>query len=155
MYTATGAGIGLTELIGVCVAFVVLVDHLRLAASPPGCRCSPPCSGSASPWRGILTVASVATISTTTPTLALMIGLAVGIDYGLFIVTRHRDQLADGMGVEESVAQASATAGSAVVFAGTTVIIALCGLAVAQIPFLTVMGVAAAGRRWRWRSDRR
>ena len=73
-----------------------------------------------------------------------MIGLAVGIDYGLFVVTRHRRQLAHGMSVPESIAQALATAGSAVVFAGVTVIIALCGLAVAQIPFLSVMGWAAA-----------
>ena len=76
--------------------------------------------------------------------LALMLGLAVGIDYALFITSRHRDQLRDGMAPEESVARAVATAGSAVVFAGLTVIIALCGLAVARIPFLTTMGVAAA-----------
>ena len=73
-----------------------------------------------------------------------MLGLAVGIDYALFITSRHRDQLRDGMEPEESVARAVATAGSAVVFAGLTVIIALCGLAVARIPFLTTMGVAAA-----------
>ncbi len=94
---------------------------------------------------GILTVAAVTQINTSTPTLALMIGLAVGIDYALFIVSRHRGQLAQGMAVAESVARSLATAGSAVIFAGTTVVIALCGLVVAQIPFLTVMGLAAAG----------
>jgi len=83
-------------------------------------------------------------VSSTTPMLALMLGLAVGIDYALFILSRHRDQLATGMDDEESVAQAVGTAGSAVVFAGLTVIIALVGLAVANIPFLTVMGVFAA-----------
>ena len=86
----------------------------------------------------------LATVSSTTPLLALMLGLAVGIDYALFITSRHRDQLRAGMDPEESVARAVATAGSAVVFAGVTVMIALCGLAVARIPFLTTMGVAAA-----------
>jgi RND superfamily putative drug exporter len=143
MYTSTGAGVGLTDLIGVFVAFVVLsVTFGSLVAA--GLPLITAALGVGITMSTILTVASVATISTTTPTLALMIGLAVGIDYGLFIVTRHRRQLAHGMGVEESIAQASATAGSAVVFAGVTVIIALCGLAVADIPFLTVMGVAAA-----------
>ena len=94
---------------------------------------------------GILTVAAFASINTSTPTLALMIGLAVGIDYALFIVSRHRGQLAQGMAVAESVARSLATAGSAVIFAGVTVVIALCGLVVARIPFLTVMGLAAAG----------
>ena len=73
-----------------------------------------------------------------------MIGLAVGIDYTLFILSRHRTQLAAGMDPEES-ARATGTAGSAVVFAGLTVVIALSGLAVVGIPFLTVMGVGAAG----------
>ena len=143
MYTPTGAGVGLTDLIGVFVAFVVLAVTFGslVAAGLPLITAG---IGVGITMSTILTVASFATISTTTPTLALMIGLAVGIDYGLFIVTRHRRQLAHGLAVEESIAQAEATAGSAVVFAGTTVIIALCGLAVANIPFLTVMGVAAA-----------
>ena len=85
------------------------------------------------------------TLSSTAPTLALMIGLAVGIDYALFILSRHRTQLAAGMDPEESAARATGTAGSAVVFAGLTVVIALSGLAVVGIPFLTVMGVGAAG----------
>ena len=83
-------------------------------------------------------------ISSTAPMLAVMLGLAVGIDYALFLLSRHRDQLAEGLDVEESIARATATAGSAVVFAGLTVVIALLGLAVAGIPFLTTMGVAAA-----------
>ncbi len=92
----------------------------------------------------IFAATGLATVSSTTPMLALMLGLAVGIDYALFILSRHRDQLAAGMAVEESVARAVATAGSAVVFAGLTVMIALAGLAVARIPFLSVMGIAAA-----------
>jgi RND superfamily putative drug exporter len=86
----------------------------------------------------------VTPISSTAPMLAVMLGLAVGIDYALFLLSRHRDQLAEGLDVEESIARATATAGSAVIFAGLTVVIALLGLAVAGIPFLTTMGVAAA-----------
>ncbi|WP_410605245.1 MMPL family transporter [Amycolatopsis sp. lyj-90] len=88
---------------------------------------------------------SVATVSSTAPMLAVMLGLAVGIDYALFLLSRHRDQLAEGLEVEESIARATATAGSAVIFAGLTVVIALLGLFVAGIPFLTTMGIAAAG----------
>ena len=84
------------------------------------------------------------TISSTTPMLAIMLGLAVGIDYALFLLSRHRDQLAEGLEVEESIARATATAGSAVIFAGLTVIIAVAGLSVAGIPFLSIMGLAAA-----------
>ncbi|MFV0374475.1 MMPL family transporter, partial [Microbacterium sp.] len=83
-------------------------------------------------------------VSSTVLLLALMLSLAVGIDYSLFIVSRHRDQLAKGADPEESAARAVATAGSAVVFAGTTVVIALIGLGIAGLPFLTVMGVFAA-----------
>jgi uncharacterized membrane protein YdfJ with MMPL/SSD domain len=84
-------------------------------------------------------------VSNTAPILASMLGLAVGIDYALFIVSRHRQNLADGLESRESAAQATATAGSAVVFAGLTVVIALVGLVVMNIPFLTVMALAAAG----------
>jgi uncharacterized membrane protein YdfJ with MMPL/SSD domain len=87
----------------------------------------------------------VITVSETAPILATMLGLAVGIDYALFIISRHRQNIADGQGLQEAAATAAATAGSAVVFAGVTVVIALVGLAVVNIPFLTVMGMAAAG----------
>jgi RND superfamily putative drug exporter len=93
---------------------------------------------------GVLASAKFIVIGSSTPLLALMIGLAVGIDYGLFILSRHRNQLAQGMSPEESAATAVATSGSAVVFAGGTVIIALLGLLVVGIPFLSAMGVAAA-----------
>lgn len=94
---------------------------------------------------GVTVLSSVVDVSSVAPTLATMLGLAVGIDYALFLLTRHRQNLADGMPVREAVARANATAGSAVVFAGLTVIIALVGLTVVNIPFLTVMGLAAAG----------
>jgi RND superfamily putative drug exporter len=74
-----------------------------------------------------------------------MIGLAVGIDYALFIVSRYRAELAEGHTREEAAGRAAGTAGSAVVFAGLTVVIALVGLSVVNIPMLTKMGVAAAG----------
>ncbi|MHC2999702.1 efflux RND transporter permease subunit [Microbacterium sp. HJ5] len=83
-------------------------------------------------------------VSSTTPMLAIMLGLAVGIDYALFIVARHQDQVRTGVEPEESAARATGTAGSAVVFAGITVLIALIGLGFAGIPFLTTMGIAAA-----------
>ncbi len=73
-----------------------------------------------------------------------MLGLAVGIDYALFIVSRYRTEVLKGLDLEEAVGRSVATAGSAVVFAGLTVLIALSGLAIVGIPFLTVMGLAAA-----------
>ena len=76
-----------------------------------------------------------------------MLGLAVGIDYALFILSRHRQNMGDGLSTREAAAQATATAGSAVVFAGATVVIALVGLIVVNIPFLTVMGLAAGRPR--------
>ena len=97
---------------------------------------------------GVTTVTALSgafTISTVAPVLASMLGLAVGIDYALFILSRHRQNIADGLEPKEAAAQATATAGSAVVFAGLTVVIALVGLIVMSIPFLTVMGLAAAG----------
>jgi putative drug exporter of the RND superfamily len=78
------------------------------------------------------------------PTLAIMIGLAVGIDYSLFIVSRHRLNLRSGMDMHESIARAVATAGSAVLFAGITVVIAISGLSIVRIPLLTSMGLSSA-----------
>ncbi|GAB3680528.1 MMPL family transporter [Angustibacter aerolatus] len=84
-------------------------------------------------------------LSSTTLTLALMLGLAVAIDYALFIVSRYRGELQQGLEPEEAVGRAVGTAGSAVVFAGATVVVALAALSVVNIPFLTAMGLAAAG----------
>ncbi|CAM5302354.1 Membrane protein YdfJ [Streptomyces fumanus] len=80
----------------------------------------------------------------TAMTLSSMLGLAVGVDYALFIMSRHQQQVLRGMDPEESAGRAVGTAGNAVVIAGATVIVALAGLAVARIPFVTVMGLAAA-----------
>jgi putative drug exporter of the RND superfamily len=86
----------------------------------------------------------LADIPTTAPTLATMIGLAVGIDYSLFIVTKHRAQVAEGMEVRESITRASPTAGGAVLFAGGTVAISLLALVVADIPLVTTLGYTSA-----------
>ncbi|MEU5263090.1 MMPL family transporter [Amycolatopsis sp. NPDC021455] len=132
-----------TEGIGLVIALLVLVLMFRslIAAVMPLVTAILGVGVS----MGLIYLATLVTpISSTAPMLAVMIGLAVGIDYALFLLSRHRDQLAEGLDVEESVARATATAGSAVIFAGLTVVIALLGLAVAGIPFLTTMGVAAA-----------
>ena len=84
--------------------------------------------------------AALTTIGTLAPTLATMIGLGVGIDYSLFIVTRYRENLADGMTVEDAVAHSVSTAGQAVLFAGCTVVIAICGLAISGIPYVAKLG---------------
>ncbi|WP_369140141.1 MMPL family transporter [Modestobacter versicolor] len=142
---ATGAvTVGPTELVGVVVAVLVLVLTFGslLAA---GMNLLVALVGVAVGLVGLLALSGAITLSSTAPTLALMIGLAVGIDYTLFILSRHRSQLATGMDPEESAGRATGTAGSAVVFAGLTVVIALAGLSVVGIPFLTVMGLGAAG----------
>ncbi|MFJ5234704.1 MMPL family transporter [Kitasatospora sp. NPDC088391] len=135
---------GPAEIVGVVVAFAVLAVALGslVAAGLPLLTAF---VGVGIGVLGAQLVANVVDMTGTATVLALMIGLAVGIDYALFIIARHREQLAEpGSGIEESAARATATAGSAVVFAGATVVIALAALAVTGIPFLTVMGLAAA-----------
>ncbi|MFI9812531.1 MMPL family transporter [Saccharothrix variisporea] len=132
-----------TEGVGLAIALLVLVLMFRsLVAAVMPLVTAVLGVGVA---MGLIFLATLATpVSSTAPMLAVMLGLAVGIDYALFLLSRHRDQLAEGLDVEESIARATATAGSAVIFAGLTVVIALLGLSVAGIPFLTTMGVAAA-----------
>ncbi|MCU1614038.1 MAG: rane transport protein [Frankiales bacterium] len=143
-FTSNGVHIGAKEFVGVAVAVLVLVLTFGslLAA---GMNLLTAVLSVAVGLGGLIAVSGAITLSSTAPTLALMIGLAVGIDYALFILSRHRSQLAGGMDPEESAARASGTAGSAVVFAGLTVVIALAGLSVVGIPFLSVMGLGAAG----------
>jgi len=90
-------------------------------------------------------LSGIVSLSATAPILATMLGLAVAIDYALFIVHRFRQEKGRGASHEEAAAAAAGTAGTAVVFAGCTVVVALTGLAVTGIPFLTVMGLCAAG----------
>jgi putative drug exporter of the RND superfamily len=92
----------------------------------------------------ITAVGHVTAVPTVAPTLATMIGLGVGIDYALFIVTKHKLQLAHGVEMRESIARATATSGGAVLFAGVTVVIALCSLFIAGIPLVSTLGYTAA-----------
>ncbi|MFE3828478.1 MMPL family transporter [Streptomyces sp. NPDC059092] len=144
IYSSAGLTVGIGEVIGLGVAVIVLILTFGslLAAGLPLLTAL---IGLAVGLVGLLLVSNIATVSSTAPSLALMVGLAVGIDYALLILSRHRTQLTNGMDAEESAARATGTAGSAVVFAGLTVIIALSGLSVVGIPFLSVMGLAAAG----------
>jgi uncharacterized membrane protein YdfJ with MMPL/SSD domain len=92
----------------------------------------------------IVLLGHLASVPTIAPTLATMIGLGVGIDYALFLVSRHRANRKQGMELNESIAMAVATSGSAIVFAGTTVVIALLTLLVAGIPLVTSLGYSSA-----------
>jgi putative drug exporter of the RND superfamily len=136
--------LGITsELIGIAVAMVVLLLTFGSLVAA-GLPIFTGLLGVAITGASIALLANLVDLPSTTSTLAIMIGLAVGIDYALFIVSRHREELEQGESVHEAAAIATATAGSAVVFAGFSVIIALVGLVVVGIPFLAYMGLAAA-----------
>ncbi|MFG2048112.1 MMPL family transporter [Micromonospora sp. NPDC048935] len=136
--------IGSTEALGVLVAAIVLIITFGSLVAA-GMTMLNALIGVGVGMAGLFALSGVIELTSTAPILALMLGLAVGIDYSLFITSRHRQNLLDGLSPEEAVGRAVGTAGSAVVFAGATVVIALAGLAVVNIPFLTVMGLAAAG----------
>jgi uncharacterized membrane protein YdfJ with MMPL/SSD domain len=144
-FAASGKVEGAGELFGVIVAFIVLAVALGTLVGAG----LPLLTALAGVAVGVLFTEFLARfiqMTSTATVLATMVGLAVGIDYALFIVSRHREQLTDpGQDVEESIARAIGTAGSSVVFAGSTVIVALAALTAAGIPFLTVMGLTAAG----------
>lgn len=143
LFSTSVPALSLIEAVGVLIALFVLIVTFRsfavawfpLASALIGVGLA---------IALIYVATAFASISSTTPMLAIMLGLAVGIDYALFIVARHQDQVRAGVDPEESAARATGTAGSAVVFAGVTVLIALVGLGFAGIPFLTTMGIAAA-----------
>ncbi|EFE75240.1 MMPL family transporter [Streptomyces filamentosus] len=135
---------GTAEIIGVVIAAIVLVITFGSLVAA-GLPLLTALIGVGIGVSTITALANVLDLGSTTSTLAMMIGLAVGIDYALFIVSRYRAELADGREREEAAGRAVGTAGSAVVFAGLTVVIALVGLAVVNIPMLTKMGFAAAG----------
>ncbi|CAM2973814.1 MMPL family transporter [Saccharomonospora xinjiangensis] len=135
---------GAAEVIGVIIAAVVLLvtfGSIVAAGLPLGTALA----GVGISVSVITVLTQILELDSTTPILATMIGLAVGIDYSLFIVSRYRAELAEGRAPLDAVGRATGTAGSAVVFAGLTVVIALAGLAVVDIPVLTKMGLAAAG----------
>ncbi|UPK41423.1 MMPL family transporter [Paenibacillus pabuli] len=134
---------GISEVIGILIAFMILAFTFTsfLAAGLPIL------TAVIGLGIGLMTViigSNFVSMSSFSITLAVMLALAVGIDYALFIMSRYRQQLAEGYDRETAIAQANATAGGSVVFAGLTVIIALVGLSVVQIPFITMMGLAAA-----------
>lgn len=135
---------GPSEIIGVAVAAVVLMLMLGTLVAA-GLPLLMAVVGVGAGVGITMALTGVIEMSSISPMLALMLGLAVGIDYSLFIINRHRTQLLQGMDLEESVGRATGTSGNAVLFAGLTVVIALAALAVPGLPFLTVMGLAAAG----------
>ncbi|ADI03737.1 membrane transport protein [Streptomyces bingchenggensis BCW-1] len=135
---------GTTEIIGVAVAAVVLVLALGSLVAA-GLSLLTAFVGVAIAFGLVSALAVPLGLTSTVAILALMLGLAVGIDYALFITSRFRDERAQGSEPEEAAGRAVGTAGSAVVFAGATVFIALVGLGVVGIPELTKMGMGGAG----------
>ncbi|WP_342669819.1 MULTISPECIES: MMPL family transporter [Actinoplanes] len=134
---------GASEILGVVVALIVLaLTYGSLVAA--GMNLLTAVAGVGIGAAGLVTLTGFMDLQSTTPILAVMLGLAVGIDYALFIVTRHRHELRRGLPVEAAAAMAVGTAGAAVVTAGLTVVIALVGLSVVGVPFLSEMGIAAA-----------
>jgi RND superfamily putative drug exporter len=141
--TVPGQILGVHEIGGVVLALVVLVVTLGslVAAGLPIITALITVGVS---MAGLFALSPFIDLGSTTPVLAVMLGLAVGIDYSLFIVNRYRTFVKEGYELKEAAAKAIATAGNAVLFAAATVVIALASLAVVQIPFMTTMGLAAA-----------
>ena len=143
VFTVVGMQLSIIELFGLILAFTVLYlmfRSLRAAVIPIVTAMAGVMVSVALIW----IVTGFIAVDSTAPLMALMVGSAVGIDYALFIVSRQREQLFEGVEPEEAAARSVATSGSAVVFAGITVVIALAGLAIARIPFLTIIGLCAA-----------
>ena len=134
---------GVGEAIGLVFAAVVLLVMLGslLTAALPLVTAL---VGVAIGVIGTLSFAGVVQMASVTPVLGVMLGLAVGIDYSLFVINRHRKQVLAGAPVKESIGLANGTAGNAVVFAGTTVVVALAALNVTGVPFLGLMGTVGA-----------
>lgn len=141
--SAPGGGSHTGEVVGMVIAFIVLMVMLGTLVAA-GLPILMSLVGVVVGVLGTLSLSSVVEMSSTAYTLGLMLGLAVGIDYSLFILNRYRTNLLDGMPKVQAIALANGTSGNAVVFAASTVIIALVALNVTGIPFLGVMGNAAA-----------
>ena len=140
-FTFEEAATGIGEMIGLVAAVVILLlafGSLIAMGLPIGMAVF----GLALGISSMSLITYLIDIPAWAPSLGTMIGIGVGIDYALFIVVRHREYLARGMTVQESAGRAVATAGQAVVFAGGTVVIAMLGLAVAGVPFVTASGMA-------------
>lgn len=134
---------GVAEIVGFAIAAVVLLVMLGtlIAAGLPLLMAV---IGVAVGIGGTLALSGLVEMNSITPALGLMIGLAVGIDYSLFIINRHRQQLLVGAELRTSIATATGTSGNAVLFAGLTVVIALAALGISGLPFLAMMGLGAA-----------
>ena len=135
--------VGPGEVGGVLIALVVLVMTLGslIAAGMPLVTAL---VGIGVSMAGLFSMSHLFTISSTTPVLAIMLGLAVGIDYSLFIINKYRSYVLAGYKYKDAAGRAIGTAGNAVLFAAATVIIALSALAVVGIPFIATMGLTAA-----------
>lgn len=135
--------IGVSEAIGLAIAATVLLVMLGtlIAAAMP---IAAAITGVAVGVLGALSFSGIVQMASVTPVLGVMLGLAVGVDYSLFIINRHRGQLLRGARVRESIALATSTSGATVVFAGSTVVVALLALYVTGIPFLGLMGTVGA-----------
>ncbi|MGV8859299.1 MMPL family transporter [Rhodoglobus sp.] len=140
---STDGLLGVGEIIGVILAGLVLLILFR-AFLPAVLPIVSSVIGVGIGVAGALAFSDVVQMTSVTPILGVMLGLAVGIDYTLFIVQRHRRQLAAGMDLHESIGLANGTSGNAVLFAGSTVLVALLALNVSGIPFLGVMGTVGA-----------
>ena len=138
-----GKLLGMGELMGIVIALAVLVitlGSLVAAGMPIGLALL----GVGISLTGLFSLSQLITINSTTPALAAMLGLAVGIDYSLFIISKYRSYLFDGADYKTAAIRAVRTAGSAVAFAAMTVVIALAALSVVNIPFMTIMGLSGA-----------
>jgi putative drug exporter of the RND superfamily len=138
-----GGPAGIAELIAIGLAAVILLITLGSLVAA-GLPLVTALIGVAVTMLSLLAVSKAFGLSATSTTLALMLGLAVGIDYALFVVARYREERGRGLPAIEAVSLAVGTAGSAVTFAGLTVVITLAGLTVVGMPMLTKMGLAAA-----------
>ncbi|MQY02731.1 MMPL family transporter [Actinomadura macrotermitis] len=132
---------GVAEGVGIVAALVILFLAFGSVVAA-GLPLAVALAGLGAGMSGITLLAAVTDVATTGPTLAVMTGLGVGIDYALFILTRHREGLAEGLDVPEAAGRATATAGLSVLFAGSTVLLALCGLVLSGMPVYMTMGFA-------------
>ncbi len=137
---------GIGELIGLLAAAVILLVAFGSVIAM-GLPIAIALFGLALGISSMALVTYVVGIPSWAPELGSMVGLGVGIDYALFLITRHREFLARGMPVEESVGRAVETAGQVIVFAGGTVVISILGLAVAGVPMMTAAGDRDRGDR--------
>ncbi|GIG53488.1 MMPL family transporter [Demequina activiva] len=141
--TSVDGILGVGEIVGVAIALIVLIVMMR-AFMPAIQPIITSLVGVSVGVAASLSLSGSFEMSSVTPVLGVMLALAVGIDYSLFIINRHRTQVRAGMDVHESIGLANGTSGNAVVFAGATVLIALLALNISGIPFISVMGSVAA-----------